>query len=81
MLYRRTSNKQPHTAFSESHPNPGAGSRQYPRDHVGELSAKLAEQRTIMCGQCDYPIEDYSKIDNCPLCGSDNFLGRDLTKY
>lgn len=81
MLYRRTSNKRPHPAFRESHPNPGAGRRTYPEPYRGELAPRLVEARAIMCGQCDYPIEDYSKIKVCPLCGSDNFLGRDLTKY
>ncbi len=35
-----------------------------------------SEPHAIKCAQCGLPIEDYTVLDTCPSCGSDNFLGR-----
>lgn len=38
------------------------------------------EPRAVLCKQCNFPIEDYGKVQACPHCGSDNILGKFLSR-
>jgi rubrerythrin len=75
----RTRKGLPVDGIEEEYPSQYAGSTKYPepedrrRPQPGEQ-----EPRAIKCGQCGFPIEDYSEISACPFCESDNFLGRNL---
>jgi rubrerythrin len=64
-------------AAKETHPSRYAASSEYPNNGAtGFESASEVDPRAVKCAQCGFPYADYSQIETCFVCGTDNIQGQ-----
>ena len=73
--YKREPPGRLHPSMRDVYPTASAKAARVRRLGPPPRSAEDGYPREIRCAQCGYPIADFMTISECPLCGSNNFVG------